>query len=105
MLKEKTYSCPAEKLIDTSSIIQIDAYFLPCWNLENITDLKAMGENDGICLDFSYADDEGLIYVFEFSVKALENAVITGNTITLRDSEDAEVEIKCFNLTANTLKD
>lgn len=101
----KQYSCPAEKLIDTSNLIEVDGYNLQDWNLEDISDLKKMFEDDGIALELSYTDDEGYIYQFEFSVKALEKAVILGNVITLFDNEGAETEIKCFNLTPNTLKD
>ena len=97
----KPYSCRAEKLLATSSLIEVDGYFLQSWNLENIDDLKQMFEEDGIALDFSYTDDKGYDYYFEFEVKALENAVISGHSIKMIDIEGAEVEIKCFNLSPN----
>ena len=98
----KNYTCPAEKLIDTSGIIHVDNYTLTNWNLEDVSEFKKDGaDEDTNVFDFRYMDDDGYEYIYEFSIEALENAVILGNVITLRDSEDAEVEIKCFNLTPN----
>ena len=99
----KTYTCPAEKLIDTSSLIKVGGYLLHNWNLEDIADLENLFENDGIALDFSYTDDEGYIFEFEFAAEALKNAVISGNSIKLIDNQGAEAEIECFNLTPNCI--
>ena len=102
-MKTKQYSCPAEKLIDTSTVIKVNGFLVPFWNLESIADLKEMEEGDGVCFDFDYTDDEWFDYITQFSVKALENAIIKDNLITLIDIEGEEVQIQCFSLIPNVL--
>lgn len=97
----KIYSCVAEKMLDTSTLLKVDGYYLHNWDLENIADLKNLFEEDGIALIFSYTDDEGYIFEYEFEVKALENAKIFENCIKMIDTKGDEFEIKCFNLVPN----
>lgn len=94
----KQYTCPAEKLLEMSGIIVVDDTYLSSWNLE------AFGNGDEeIVLDFSYTDDEGLIFEFEFTEKALKEAKIDGHFISAIDNAGDLVEIACYNLVPNVI--
>ena len=67
--------------LNHASILTVDGYNLTSWEVEEIENL----EDDDIALCFSYTDDEGLTFEFEFTLESLKNATIKVNEVTAVD--------------------
>ncbi len=92
-------------LLSKSTVIEVNGYLLHNWEFTSPSDCD--GDMDD-ALVFSYTDDEGQIYGFEFHLANIKEAELIGtHTISLLDNNNDMVEINCFKLTpmdANNLK-
>ena len=82
------------KALETAEILGVCDYLIHNWDV---------GDEDSdseIAFDFSFTDEEGQIFEFEFDWEALDNAVISDNCVTLTDSEGESVEVTFYQLTS-----
>lgn len=87
--------------LEAASILQVDGYSVHNWNVES-----EFEDDDDIVLEFSYTDSDGLIFEFQFSKKALEEAVVSGsmnNRIRAVDVTKAIVVFELFDLTPHSI--
>jgi hypothetical protein len=87
--------------LGSAIILQVDGYMLHNWNVES-----EFEDDDDIVLEFSYTDSEGLTFEFQFSKKALEEAVVSGlmnNRVRAVDVTKAIVVFDLFDLTPHSV--
>ena len=83
------------KALETAEILGVCDYLIHSWNIEAEED----SDSDNFALEFSFTDEEGQIFEFEFDWEALDNAVISDNCVTMTDSEGETVDIYPYSLT------
>ena len=94
-----------KNLIDAlgaATILQVDGYLLDKWNVES-----EMEDDGDIVLEFSYTDSDGLTFEFQFSKKALEEAVVSGfanSQIRVVDNTNTPVTFVLFDLKPHSVK-
>ena len=95
-----------KNLIDAlgaATILQVDGYLLDNWNVES----DLFEDDDAIVLEFSYTDSDGLTFEFQFSKKALEEAVVSGfanSQIRVVDNTNTPVTFVLFDLKPHSVK-
>jgi|Laugresbdmm110dd_1035094.scaffolds.fasta_scaffold16796_4 hypothetical protein len=89
----ETYTCKAEEMLMNAGVIEVDGYLIHNWELDCF-------ENDSndVVLNFSYTNDEGLIFEFEFTVEELKNADVKNNIIVVKDTQGQEAELGFYKL-------
>jgi hypothetical protein len=85
--------CPAMDLLARASIIEINGYLLHSWQLDAMN-----GEDDEVVFECSYTDDEGYIFEFAFTEKAMKEASIKGHFLQMMDNEGQLVDIGLYSL-------
>lgn len=93
MLKKEIETCKALELLEKSEVIEIDDFLLQSWHLDTLD-----CEDDESVLECSYTDEEGYIFEYSFSKKALLDATVENNSITMTDDTDEIVVINCYSL-------
>ena len=79
------------KALETAEILGVFDYLIHNWEVGD--------EDSGFALEFSFSDEEGLLFEFSFDWEALDNAVISDNCVTMTDSEGESVDIYLYSLT------
>ncbi len=94
-----------KNLIDAlgnATILQVDGYLLDNWQTES----ELLVDDDDVVLEFSYTDSDGLMFEFQFTKKALEEAVVSGvanNRIQAMDATNERVTFDLFDLTPHSV--
>ena len=81
-------------MLERAEVLDVNGYLIHSWDLETLD-----CEHDDAVLKFSYTDEEHLIFEFSFMKKALLEASIIENSISMVDSEGEMVDISCYKLT------
>ena len=89
-----TETCKALELLEKSEIIEVEDKLLHNWHLDSLD-----CDSDEIVFECSFTDEEGYIFEYSFSKKALLEAVIKRNVIIMKDDSGEEVEVSCYSLT------
>ncbi len=77
-----------------ASVIGVQGWLIHNWNASETA------ENDDIELEFSYTDEEGLIYCFEFVKEDIDNIEqVSDGLWEVRDTNGDLVEIVFYKLT------
>lgn len=87
-------TCVAMDLLARASILEVNGYLIHNWELDAMN-----GEDEDVVFRCFYTDDEaGYVFEFEFTEKALKEAVIKDHFLMLNDSEGVMVDIGLYSL-------
>ena len=87
----------AEKVLDMlkrAEVLDVCGYLIHNWELGTMD-----GEDDEEVFACSFTDEEGLIFEFSYTKKALTEAKIVQNSIEMMDDTGELVNITCYTLT------
>lgn len=90
----KTETCKALDMLERAEILSVDGYLLHNWAMDTLD-----CEDDESVVEFSYTDEDGLIFEYAFYKKALVEASVDANAISMVDSTGETVEVVCYTLT------
>ena len=81
-------------MLERAEILDVEGNLLHNWHLDTLN-----GEDDEEVFACSFTDEEGLIFEFSFTKKALTEAKIVQNSIEMMDDTGELVNITCYTLT------
>jgi hypothetical protein len=89
------------KEIESADVIGVDDWSVTMDKIDVVSSIKE--DPDNVIMRITVDGDEGLTYTIKLTEQGLNDAVVSDNTVTLKDHEGNHTEIRKYRIVADPI--